>query len=520
MNTKPNVILIYADDLGRGMLGCYGQNHFATPNIDRLCAEGIRFDYAYGNHMCAPARACLLSGIHDCHSGRWSFTRGGAYMDYARGHMTLDEVYELIHNTGIEQRSEDIFLPMIFGRAGYATGQIGKLEWGFSTTGDEIKAHGWEYHYGYYDHYLCHGYYPPFLFENGMCVDIEGNTDLDFGRGYMYGHPLYDAYRDDQSDKKSYSQDLFDQKIVEFISNNKDRPFFLYHPSQLPHLMLSIPEIDSRVKELPDLNKSEKEYASMVLRLDNTVGVIRETLEEYGILENTMIVFTADNGHCFYYGAERNNGYGLHYTTKGKVLDHYHVRYTTEAVGDVFDGNDGMTGCKLSNFEGGTRVPLVVCWPGKINAGTVTDRMVTNYDFMATMADLLGMSPGKNKDGKSYLGLLLGKERNYNGHEYIVYAGENGPALITPDGWKVRSYIHKSYDYGVFGATWKEIGHNAEFELYNILDDAKEEHNLADGHNDILNRLRGMLIQACDGNIINGTTQPHFAFYARDLEAW
>ncbi|MCL2831636.1 MAG: sulfatase-like hydrolase/transferase [Treponema sp.] len=512
MADKPNVILIYADDLGRGMLSCYGQKHFNTPNIDKLCSGGLKFNYAYGCHVCAPARASLICGIHDCHAGRWTFTKGGVYIDYAKGLIPLEDVYELIHNTGIEQRSDDVFLPMVFTGAGYVTGQIGKLEWGFAATGDEIKAHGWDYHYGHYDHVMLHGYYPPFMFENGNRVDIPGNTDPEGGKGFSYRDPRYSAYRNDRSDKKTYSQDLYDQKIVEFITANKNRPFFLYHPSQIPHLALSIPQIDSRVKNHPVLNTSEQEYASMVLRLDDTVGLIRDTLEQCGIHDNTIIVFTSDNGHCFYYGQERN-GCRLYYDAQGRFIDHLNIRYTTEGVGDIFDGNNGFTGCKQTSLEGGVRVPLIISWPGHTPAGTQTDSIVSNYDFMATMSELTGVSQGPDKDGLSYLQLLQNKPENFCGHDYIVYAGLNGPALLMKDGWKIRCYIKRDSPLSQFRGEWKTAADNFIFELYNIFDDPKENKNLASVHPEILQRLHKLLVKECDGNVIHGTMEPHFAFY-------
>nr|HML48597.1 sulfatase-like hydrolase/transferase [Clostridia bacterium] len=192
MGKLPNIVHIYADDMGRGMLGCYGQRRFQTPNIDRIAQEGMRFQNVYGCAMCAPARASLLCGIHDVHAGRWTFTKAGIYQDMMRGKLTLEEVYELIHNTGIEQRAGDVYLPMLLKRAGYVTGQVGKLEWGFATTGDEIARHGWDYHYGYYDHQMCHGYYPPFVFEDGEKVAVEGNTHIDCGKGLPPSDPAYE----------------------------------------------------------------------------------------------------------------------------------------------------------------------------------------------------------------------------------------------------------------------------------------------------------------------------------------
>ena len=518
MREKPNVIFIYADDLGRGMLSCYGQKHFRTPNIDRLAREGIQFGRACGCHICAPARASLLCGIHDCHAGRWTFTKAGIYIDYAKGMIPLEDVYELIHNTGIEQRSEDIYLPMVFKQAGYVTGQIGKLEWGFATTGDEIERHGWDYHYGYYDHQMCHGYYPPFMFENNKRIDIEGNTDPYCAKGYRRSHPDYRKYHWDKSDKKKYSQDLYDEKIVSFITANKDRPFFLYHPSQLPHGTLAIPSIHPDVTDLPVLTEMEKEYASMIIRLDQTVALIRETLETLGIADNTMIVFTADNGHAFYYGYDRT-GHDGPVNAEGKAVDHLNVRYTSEAVGDIFDGNNSMTGCKSSNFEGGVRVPLIASWPGHIKPGSKTDALVANYDFMATMAEMLGTDAGKYKDSLSYLPVLFGNEENFRGHDYVVYASENGPALLTRDGWKFRTYMHDDFKTDLFGAYWHQVEDKITFELYNVIDDFREEKNLINEKPEIARKLKHLLLKECDGNFVHGTTQPHFAFYGDDVEA-
>ncbi len=177
----PNVILIFADDLGRGTLSCYGQQHFETPNIDRLANEEMRFNHAYGCAFCAPSRASMLTGIHDCHEGTWTYTQDGIYHRLSTGELTLDQITELIHTTSLQADPDDVFLAQIAEAAGDVTGQIGKLERGFATTGARIRRHGWQYHYSYYDHQRCHGFYPPFLFENGQPTLIRGNTHADCG---------------------------------------------------------------------------------------------------------------------------------------------------------------------------------------------------------------------------------------------------------------------------------------------------------------------------------------------------
>lgn len=511
---KPNVIFIYADDLGRGLLSCYGQKQFQTPNIDRLAREGLSFTHSYGCHICAPARASLMCGIHDSHCGKWQFTRAGIYKDYARGSLTLEQVYELIHNTGIEERSGDWFLPMVFRQAGYVTGQIGKLEWGFATTGDAIKSHGWDYHYGYYDHEMCHGYYPPFLFENGKRVDIPGNLHPDCGSDQYSRVTFQKNGEDAEQGRAVFSQDLFDGKIKEFLYAHKDQPFFLMHPSQLPHGQLSIPRIHPDMEHRADLTLSERVYASMVLRLDETVGKILFWLDELALTSRTMVVFAADNGHSCYYSPERT-GRPMEVSASGQKVDNIHVAYKSEEFGDIFDGNNGMKGCKSSNFEGGTRVPLIFRWPGRIPHGT-SHRLVANYDFMATMAEMLGTDAGKDKDGVSYWPLLAGREDDFHEHDYVVYASTRGPALVTKDGWKLRSCITDGYRFGQFGAFWEEIEGQVLFELYDLTHDAGEEHDLSSQYPEKVRQLRTILMKECDGNVIHGTTQSHFVFYGYD----
>ena len=246
MTDNPNVILIFADDLGRGMLSCYGQQHFETPNIDRLANEGMKFNHAYGCAFCAPSRASMLTGLHDCHEGTWTYTQGGLYHRLSAGEMTLEQVRELLHTTGLQAGPDDIFLAQIAEHAGYTTGQIGKLEWGFATTGARIRRHGWQYHYGYYDHQRCHGFYPSFLFENGQPTPIQGNTHADCAVNLNWESEENMARRRNREGKAVYSQDIFNEKIIEFLRTHQDKPFFLYHPSQLPHGPIAIPDIHQR----------------------------------------------------------------------------------------------------------------------------------------------------------------------------------------------------------------------------------------------------------------------------------
>lgn len=497
---KPNIIYIYADDLGRGMLSCYGQKYFNTPNIDRLAKEGRRFTNAYGCAVCAPARASLLTGYHDCHAGTWSYTKAGIYKELSTGGRSYEEIRELINNTSFNERADEVFLADIARQAGLVTGQIGKLEWGFSTTPERLAKHGWDYHYGYYDHVRCHGFYPPFLWENGTKVEIPGNENADCGKTYQKETPENRRRSETRGGKSVYSQDLFNEKIEQFIRAHKDKPFFLYHPSQLPHGPTAVPEIHPGVRDVNGLSQWEKEYASMILRLDDTVGMIYDLLAELGILENTLILFAADNGHeCAYY-TEEGRCTGGKQTRDGHKIDHIDLNYNSELVGDVFNGNDGFSGKKLFSLEGGARIPFVVRCPGDKQAGTVCDHVLANYDTMATIADLLEVKLPEWKDGMSFVPALEGREQPR--HEYVVFAGNVGPALVTPDGWKVR-YLTPV----------------RRFQLFYLPDDCREEKNLAEAYPEKLKEMATKLLQACDGNMYHGTWENHKSVRVDELLA-
>lgn len=495
MTENPNVILIFADDLGRGMLSCYGQQHFETPNIDRLANEGMKFNHAYGCAFCAPSRASMLTGIHDCHEGTWTYTKAGIYKSISTGEMTVDEISELIHTTGLQAGPDDVFLAQITEEAGYATGQVGKLEWGFATTANRIRRHGWQYHYGYYDHQRCHGFYPPFLFENGELRKIQGNTHADCGK-----HPGSEsdenmAIRRNRQGKEVYSQDIFNDKIIEYLRAHKDKPFFLYHPSQLPHGPISIPDIHPAVKDNSELTAFEKEYASMILKLDETVGIILDELQHLGIDDRTMIVFCSDNGHeVYYHQAGRTSS--RQRNLAGEPFDEITTKFYSETGGDVFNGNDGMGGLKFSSWEGGTRIPFIVRMPGTIKPETESNHMLANYDIMPTLAEITRAELPQAKDGVSFLPTLLEQHDKQQSHNWIVYASRLGPALVTSDGWKLR-----------------RINKTDSFQLYQLNQDYREENDLSSDHPDIVSRLSKLLINACDGDYNHGTPQAHLASY-------
>jgi len=494
---KPNIIYIYADDLGRGMLSCYGQKHFHTPNIDRIADEGLRFESAYGCAFCAPSRASLLTGQHDCHRGGWTFTQGNVYNRVTSGHLSVDELSELIHTVSLGAAPGQRFLAEIPRESGYTTAQIGKLEWGFSTTPREMRRHGWDYHYGYYDHGQCHGFYPPYVFENGTKVNIPGNMREDFGKAPTDGDsPENREERWNRNGRAVYSQDLFDEKIVTFLREQAGagKPFFLYHPSQLPHGPIIIPEIDPAVRDNQELTEFEKEYASMVLRLDHTVGQILNELDRLGMAENTLVMFASDNGHEPEYYNQPGRCDASRNIHTGEIYDGVITKFTSESSGDVFDGNDGMAGRKRDNFEGGVRLPLLVRWPGVIEAGRVSDHLYANYDLMATIAEITGVRCPEETDGISCLPELQNDQDRQRQHEAVIFGSYPGPGLVTPDGWKLRRIIGSIEN---------------SYQLFHLPSDPKEENDLKHEESGLAERLITILLRECDGNFRNGTPEVH-----------
>ena len=180
---KPNIIFIYADDLGMGMLGCYGQEIVKTPNIDRLASQGIMFTRCYSSQYCCPAHASLLMGVHDSHSHSYTQTAGALVITAEREGWSNEQLEEkAARAVRIKAAEGEVFLPELLKKAGYVTGQFGKLEWGFTTWHGELKRHGWDRYVGYMDHQRAHGFYPSFLWKDGERLPLKGNTHADGGK--------------------------------------------------------------------------------------------------------------------------------------------------------------------------------------------------------------------------------------------------------------------------------------------------------------------------------------------------
>ena len=479
---RPNIIYIYASDMGKGLLSAYGQKHFTTPNIDALFNNGVSFDYAYGGSNTAYARVSLLTGYHDCNKGKWRITRGGNYIREDTTHIYESEN---ILNSNILLPENDLYLPQVFGRAGYTTAQIGMLGWGYVSTRSQMAEHGWDYYYGYLDLVRSRGYYPPFIFENGRVVLIEGNTRADCGRSSEVESEAAYKNRWNMEGKKTYAPDLFINKTLELINSLKDVPFFLMFNSQLPGGSISIPAIHPEVANNNALTQIEKEYASMVKLLDDQVGLIMSELRKLGLEENTIIIFASDNGHEIHYQQEGRIKKPFRNIRTDEPFDNSYHKYYSNLAGDIFDGNAGLAGVKNSNLEGGIRIPLVFYWKGNLKK-SVSNEVVSGYDILPTMAEFLGVKLQTKKDGISFLPALM-KGKKLPKNRYIITASNEGPVIITNEGWKLRYFnLPKKY------------------ELYNIRNDNEEKYDVILRSTKKAEELKKIILKECNGNIENG----------------
>lgn len=495
-NQQPNIILIYADDLGKGLISHYGQKIISTPHIDQLAEEGITFENAYSGMVCSASRASLISGLRDCRPDNFQVTKAGIYQKISDGTYTNQEIQNKLNTVLTPPNKDEVFLGEVAQKQGYVTGQFGKLEWGFATSHQQMVRHGWDEYYGYLDHVRAHGFYPPFLFRNGEVEHIEGNTHADCGKTKENETPEKYKERWNMEGKTVYSQHLFMNNVLQFISDNKDKPFFLYFPTQLPHGPVSIPAVHPDFANNKQLTQIEKEYASMVKMLDDNVGQIMAHLKNLGIDENTLVIFTSDNGHEIYYTQEGRVYKPYKNVKTGKVFDDLKAKFYSDLGGDVFDGNGGRAGLKRSNLQGGIQAPLIARWPRKIAKAQKSDLLVANYDFVATIADVTGYKGKTKTDGLSFYKELIG-EGNKKQHDYVVYASFIGPTIITNNGWKLRTHLPKK-----------------AFELFYLPDDYREENDLSQKYPEKVKALKKEMLKACDGDFENGV----FTFWKNSID--
>ncbi len=406
-NSKPNIIYILADDMGYFELGCYGGKVIETPNIDKLAKGGMVFSNHYcGSNICAPSRCALMTGKHT-------------------GHTWIRDNKELPTEGNEPLLGSEVTVAEVLKNAGYTTGAFGK--WGLGYPGSEGSPNkqGFDQFYGYNCQRHAHHYFTNYLRQNDDSVTLFGNLTAPY---------------------KEYSADAITAKALEFIEQNKNKPFFLYFASTLPHNPYNQPDdkiLDYYVKktgkpkgDATSEDFSIPKYASMTARLDKEVGELMAKLKELNLLDNTLIIFTSDNG-----------------TALRPKEDEY-----------IRTGGD-LHGRKSEMYEGGIKSPMIAYWKGKIVAGSHSDLISASWDFLPTAAELVKEKAPENIDGISMLPTLLGKTNLQKKHEYLFWERNQTQGIRKGD---MKGII-----------TYDKVTKNPSVEIYNLVKDSFEKNDLA-----------------------------------------
>ncbi len=450
----PNIIYIYADDLGYGELGSYGQKHIKTPNLDQLARDGMRFTQHYaGSPVCASSRATLMTGKHTG-SGQIkdNHSMGGSFRDdNEKGQLPL--------------KAGTFTVAKMLKKAGYKTAAIGKWGLGGPNTEGVPSKHGFDHFFGYLDQKQAHNYYPTHLWRNNERVALN-NT-------WMHPHQKFtgDPNNPDDYEKykgKDYAVDHMTTEAERFIDNNKENPFFLYLAYPLPHVALQVPDEALAMYEeafpenppylgdkmyLPHA-KPRAAYAAMITLMDTHIGRILAQLKALGLDDNTLVMFASDNGPTYVSGVDVT----------------------------FFNSTDGLRGLKGSVYEGGIRTPMIARWPGKITANTTTHHISAVWDLMPTLGELLQLDYPDDIDGQSFLPTLLGNAQPAHKPLYWEYHGGK---------WRGAQAVRMG--------KWKGVrlgGHNdaeAPIALYDLQRDRSETTDIAGQHPGIVKKIAAIM---------------------------
>lgn len=435
---KPNIIFILADDLGYGDLSCYGQQKFSTPNIDKLAKEGILFTQNYsGCTVSAPSRSSLMTGLHT-------------------GHTPIRGNREVLPEGQLPLPADSYTIAELLKTEGYATGVFGKWGLGYPGSVGDPNFQGFDDFFGYNCQRLAHNYYPYHLWHNQEKVILSENEGTKTG---------------------SYGPDLIHKAALNFMERNKDKPFFLCYNSIIPHAELFAPEkymelfrgklnpeksfngVDSGVQFRQGGYGSQPEshaaFAAMIHLLDVQVGELMLKLKELNLDNNTLIIFSSDNGPHKEGGGDP----------------------------DYFNSNGGLRGYKRDMYEGGIRVPLLAWWPGHIKDGTRTDHITAFWDVMPTIADVTGIKTPSGIDGISFLPTLLGEKQTQHDYLYWEFHEMGGKIAVRMGKWKA---VKNNIDKVPQGST----------ELYDLSLDRSETTDIASKHPEIVKKMEDFMKSA------------------------
>lgn len=434
---KPNIIYILADDMGYGDMELTGQEKFKTPNLNRLIESGVFFSRHYsGSAVCAPSRSSLLTGLHT-------------------GHTSIRKNTQLEPAGQEPLESSAITVAEILKENGYVTGAYGKWGLGMPNSEGGPLNQGFDSFFGYHCQRLAHNYYPYHLWNNRSKEILEGNVN---------------------SKEGTYAPDLIHQKAMEYIQKNRDTTFFLYYPSIIPHAELKIPkeyaeQVEGRFQnEIPYVGidegpkfknggygsqeKPRTTFTAMLKLLDQQVGDIINQLSKEGILDNTIIMFSSDNGPHLEGGADP----------------------------EFFNSNSHLRGYKRDFYEGGIRVPFVVSWPRRIKGSRISNHPSAFWDVLPTICDIIGTECPEGMDGISFLPELAGEPQEKHDHLYWEFHKNGGKQAVLVNEWK-----------GIRLDMGNEP--NAPIELYNLSLDPSEQRNLAKEYPNMVNIIDSIMQQ-------------------------
>lgn len=425
--SQPNIIYILLDDAGYGDLSCYGQTKFLTPNIDRLASEGMKFTNHYsGSTVCAPTRSVIMSGLHTGHTP-------------SRGNREIKPVGQF------PIPATTFTIAEALKKAGYATGAFGK--WGLGNPGSEGDPihQGFDRFFGYNCQRNAHTYYPTWLFDDLRKIELDGKT---------------------------YAHDLIMDKAVEWIDRQHENPFFCFLPVTIPHAAMHVPEkyaapfrkkfpeFENKVgrygNNKPFAKNPAAQFAGMMTALDEGIGRVLKSLKKHQIDQNTIVLLSSDNG------PHKEGGHMPNY----------------------FNSNGGLRGFKRDLYEGGIRCPLLVRWPGKVEAGSTSNHISAHWDLFPTFCELAGINPPEGLDGISFLPTLLGKEQEKHEHLYWEFYEGGGKRAVRIGKWKaVQNQVNRK-------------GKDAPIEIYDLESDRAETSDLAAHNSELIARIQKIFEQS------------------------
>lgn len=413
---KPNFIFVLSDDVAQGDLGCYGQALIETPRLDRMAAEGTRYLQAYcGTSVCAPSRSSFFTGLHT-------------------GHCPVRGNYEVPPEGQLPLPDETVTIAEVAKAANYATATFGKWGMGFFTSSGSPFNQGVDHFFGYNCQRHAHSYFPTYLYDDSQPFVLPGN--------------------DGQSVGETYAQELIQNDMLNWVREKADEPFLLFYAITLPHGRHEID--DYGIYRDKPWTEKQKAYAAQVTRVDSDMGELVDTLSELGIAEDTLIVFSGDNGSSFNPQSE---------------------------IGRRFDqASNGLRGFKRGMYEGALRQAALAWWPGTVPAGRVDDQPWAFWDLMPTFVELSGATPpdGYETDGISLVDYLKGGDAPPRDYFYWeLHLGDRPVQAARFGSWKaVRNGIDKP------------------IEIYDLVKDSAESNNLAASRADLVQRATQIFDEA------------------------